>query len=440
MHSTPPTIRHGACEFLLSPDSKASCCQQYASFRVSLRVRRSRAAKKTEERTDPSSSIPYCCLSREEMRERMKKLHDNLCRIQRQCERFQLHVQEAVEAQGVVVDEELHNDLREIMKTEGSKLMDRSIPGSFQQVFWQQQMDAASRGNSRGMRWHPLMIRCCIYLRHQSQSAYETLWQCISLPSQRTLRDYTYHVRPTSGFSVDVDRELHRAANLDQYKEREKYVILLLDEMHVKEELVYDKHTGQLIGFVNLEEINTHLKEFEKSLAADSSPSPTQPPLASTIMTFMVRGLFSSLQYPYAQFPCSNLTGDQLFEPFWEAVSRLERLGFKVCHECVVASHILWYMLISRHHNYVHLRVLIQVLGATCDGASLNRRFVRQHHDGKQLGHKVVNPYADDGRMLYFFSDPPDLIKTTRNCWASKCRTVWVCVLLDLQFVNQAML
>ena len=220
--------------------------------------------------------------------------------------------------------------------------------------------------------------------------------------------------------------------NLDQCKEREKYVILLLDEMHVKEELVYDKHTGQLIGFVNLGEINTHLQEFERSLAADSSPSPTQPPLASTMMTFMVRGLFSSLQYPYAQFPCSNLTGDQLFEPFWEAVSRLERLGFKVCHERVVASHILWYMLISRHHNYVHLRVLIQVLGATCDGASLNCRFVRLHHDGKQLGHKVVNPYADDGRMLYFFSDPPHLIKTTRNCWASKCRTLWVCVLLDL--------
>jgi len=80
------------------------------------------------------------------MRERMKKLHDNLRRIQRQRERLQLRVQEAVEAQGVVVDEELHSDLREIMKTEGSELMDRSIPGSFQQVFWQQQMDAASRG------------------------------------------------------------------------------------------------------------------------------------------------------------------------------------------------------------------------------------------------------------------------------------------------------
>ena len=140
------------------------------------------------------------------------------------------------------------------------------------------------------------MIRWCIYLRHQSQSAYETLRQCISLPSQRTLRDYTYHVRPTSGFSSDVDRELYRAANLDQWKEREKYIIPLLDEMLMKEDLVYDKHSGQFIGFVNLGEINNHLLEVERSLAADSSP--THSPLANTMMTFMVRACFLPYSIP----------------------------------------------------------------------------------------------------------------------------------------------
>ena len=29
-------------------------------------------------------------------------------------------------------------------------------------------------------------------------------------------------------------------------------------------------------------------------------------------------------------------------------------------------------------------------------------------------------------RYLFFFSDPPHLIKTMRNCWTSKCRTLWV--------------
>ena len=44
----------------------------------------------------------------------------------------------------------------------------------------------------------------------------------------------------------------------------------------------------------------------------------------------MVRGLFKAFCFPYAQLPCSTLTGDLLFEPFWEAIFRLDRIGFKV--------------------------------------------------------------------------------------------------------------
>lgn len=40
--------------------------------------------------------------------------------------------------------------------------------------------------------------------------------------------------------------------------------------------------------------------------------------------------LFHACRYPYAQFPCESITGDLLFEPFWQAVYRLERLGLKV--------------------------------------------------------------------------------------------------------------
>lgn len=40
--------------------------------------------------------------------------------------------------------------------------------------------------------------------------------------------------------------------------------------------------------------------------------------------------------------------------------------------------------------------------------------------------HKVKNPYSTDKRELFFFSDPPHLIKTVRNCWSSKTRALWV--------------
>ena len=66
------------------------------------------------------------------------------------------------------------------------------------------------------------MICWCIYLRHKSQSAYETMRQCIPLPSKRTLKDYTHHIKAKPGFSADVDAQLCNAARLEKCEDREK--------------------------------------------------------------------------------------------------------------------------------------------------------------------------------------------------------------------------
>jgi len=46
-------------------------------------------------------------------------------------------------------------------------------------------------------------------------------------------------------------------------------MFLLLNEMYIREDLVYNKHTGQLIGFVNLGDINNHLLEFKIKFAKE---------------------------------------------------------------------------------------------------------------------------------------------------------------------------
>ena len=51
--------------------------------------------------------------------------------------------------------------------------------------------------------------------------------------------------------------------NAPEVEEWQKYVILILDEMHIRDDLMYDKHTGALLGFSNLGEINHHLDQFE---------------------------------------------------------------------------------------------------------------------------------------------------------------------------------
>ena len=119
-----------------------------------------------------------------------------------------------------------------------------------------------------------------------------------------------------------------KAAKLEICPDWHKLVVLLIDEMHIREGLVYNKHTGRMVGFVNLGDVNNHLLAFERSM--DGKNSAADNVLATTVMAMMVKGLFTPLQFPYAQFACANVMGDLMFQPFWKAVYRLERMGFKV--------------------------------------------------------------------------------------------------------------
>lgn len=176
------------------------------------------------------------------------------------------------------------------------------------------------------------MIKWCLYLRHFSSKAYNAIRDsgCVVLPSQRTLRDYSSAIKAEAGFSPEVDGQLLQAAQLQTMPASHKLIVILLDEMYIREELVYDKHSGKLIGFGN---VNNHLSRFEDLLIGEEDEPPS-PSLAKSMMVFMVRGIFSSLKFPYAMFPCLRLAGEQLFSPFWECVFRLERIGLKV-HICI---------------------------------------------------------------------------------------------------------
>lgn len=59
-----------------------------------------------------------------------------------------------------------------------------------------------------------------------------------------------YYTKTNCGFSDDVNQQLMEAADISTCKERDKYVILMMDEMHIKEDIVYDKHTGMLLLIV----------------------------------------------------------------------------------------------------------------------------------------------------------------------------------------------
>ena len=52
-------------------------------------------------------------------------------------------------------------------------------------------------------------------------------------------------------------------------------------------------------------------------------------------------------------------------------------------------------------------------------------------HDQAEMAYKVINLYADEKRYIYFISDVPHLLKTTRNCFSNSfghsfTRKLWV--------------
>lgn len=79
-------------------------------------------------------------------------------------------------------------------------------------------------------------------------------------------------------------------------------------------------------------------------------------------------------------------------------------------------------------------------MGSTFDGSSVNRKFVRLHSRTRKLVNQILNPFSTDARQFFFFIDPPHLIKTTRNCWASNARTLWVKIIIigcaDVPYVH----
>lgn len=289
------TIRHVNCELVIGQGERCRQCVKYRQTLLVLCHRKEQHANSGLARADPSSHANYRYLNTPEKVERLRQLHHQSRIALRKVAHLKAKLSQVI-SQQAVVDEVVASDLSSIVAEENGQVEAMYPKGSFQRLFWEQQREAATKKDSRGRRWHPLMIRFCLYLRHQSNKAYETLRQSgvISLLSQRTLRDYSHAITAKPGFSDAVDQQLMLAAKVATCREWEKLLVILIDEMYIKEDLVYDKHHGTLIGFVNLGDINDHLLAFERSLEQETN---TNPPLAKTVVTFMVRGLFSPLRY-----------------------------------------------------------------------------------------------------------------------------------------------
>nr|XP_047145626.1 uncharacterized protein LOC124818645 isoform X2 [Hydra vulgaris] len=134
-------------------------------------------------------------------------------------------------------------------------------------------------------------------------------------------------------------------------------------------------------------DMNEELNEFDRCFSLETQKTKD---LASHILCVMVGGLLKRFAYPLAYFCTAGLLSDQLFPIIWKAVRISETIG-------------------------------LEVVAVVSDGASMNRRFFKLHElaDGSNVSldgvvYWIYNRYDMD-RKIFFFSDPPHLLKTLRN-------------------------
>ena len=116
-------------------------------------------------------------------------------------------------------------------------------------------------------------------------------------------------------------------------------MVILSDEIKIQENLVWSKYTGDLIGFVDLGDLNLNYATFQQTNAS-----------ASHVLVFLLRSVVNPFKFSLANnFANKNATASQIFPLFWKAV--------KICEtQCV-----------------------IKVVAAPCDVAFANCNFFRMH-------------------------------------------------------------
>ena len=291
-------------------------------------------------------------------------------------------MKKTIASNNVPVNEELNNDMVSIFSN-----ADQDQMPPFMKFFWDEQQKYL-RCNPNGIRYHPSIIKFCLHLASKSPSAYDDLrfdektnTGFLVLPTRRRLRDYKNYIRPKHGFNGPVVNELKEM--VQEFSDQERYVTIVVDEMKVQEDLVWDKHSGDLIGYVDLgdEEINSATLKNSQTLA-------------SHVLVFLVRSVVNPLKFSFANFATKDVTALNLFPNIWKAVEILE------------------------------VTCKLKVIAVTSDGASSNRTFYKMLGKlpgsvsaGNSVVYKTPNFYADlsDERFLHIIFDQPHVIKTARN-------------------------
>ena len=339
------TYRAVGCQVLTGTEHSMKSCK------VCMSALNAAKAKSKSSATPAKPIAPLSACGPEKLRAtvvssrlQVKDLEDCLQELQRK-----------IEQHGIGVSEALEKDILTIM---GRQSLEATPHMKF---FWQEQMKLL-QSSKMGRRYHPQVIRFALSIHSKSPSAYRELQDsgALILPSERVLRDYKNYFKPKAGISKDNVESLREKTSFSPVQ---KYVAIIMDEMKIQANLVFDKVSGDLVGFIDLGDPMTNFASLSNE---------DEDPIASHTLAFLVRGLCTDLKHIIAY-----CTSYQIMPLFWRTVAVLEvSLNLHVC-------------------------------AAVNDGALPNRKFFRLHSKlAKDVDCDVVYKTQNicaPSRFIFFF-------------------------------------
>ncbi|KAK3910267.1 Transposable element P transposase [Frankliniella fusca] len=299
--------RSGRCE---------SCYEQKEIFRKRL-------WKLVNVKGKDEKKITNKNLSKEKLMEKASKLQVLSKKQQLQIQKLKEKVKKMIEQDSVQIDQHLGADFMKVLRNNASKMTD------VQKLFWTEQLKALARQSSpTGMIWNPMMIRIALHMQNISPAALNYMKDAgfIILPCNGTLYDFTHFVDNSEGIQHEILDLIEKKIEELQIPANEKYFNLVFDEIHIKSDLVRNKH-GELIGYLNLNQVETALSELENSMINDA---PRKQELAKKVLAYMLQGINYNIHEVVGLFSTTDVTAVQIFSRTWNLIYHLESRCMKI--------------------------------------------------------------------------------------------------------------
>ena len=168
-------------------------------------------------------------------------------------------------------------------------------------LFWEEQQKYL-QSSPNNVKYHPMIIRYCFSFASKSAATYDDIRYnektgtgFVILPSRCRLHDYKNYIRPQRGFNKDIVNELPE--KVKYFPDKEKFFVMLMDEMKIQENLVWYKHTGDLIGYVDFGDAELNYATLQKSTD-----------IATHVLVFLLHGVVNPFKFSLANFATTGAT------------------------------------------------------------------------------------------------------------------------------------